>query len=363
MKILILNWRDPRHPLSGGAEISLLEHAKYWQKKGSEITWFASSFDKSPNEEVIEGIGIIRRGSHYTVHLWAFIEYMNGTFKNYTVVIDCFHFLPFFTPLYMNDKKIIALINEVAGVIWFKNLRLLLACAGYLLEPLFFLPYKNVQFITASESAKTDLYKMHIPKRNVTIIRHGISVPPKIKDPKTKNPTISFVGRVSYDKGIDDIFKTLILVKEHFSSVKLFIAGKEEKNNMIKELIKKYTLRKDDIQYFGYVSEKMKYSILQKTWILVHASIKEGWGLTVIEANSVGTPVIGYNVAGLRDSIQDKKTGLLVDPNPQALAAGIEKLLTDKNLYRKLCSNAKKWAKKFDWEKSGKESWAMIKNS
>ena len=122
MTILILNWRDIRHPLSGGAEISLHEQAKYWRDQGNKIIWFASSFNGAKNEEVIDGIKVLRKGSHFTVHIWAFLFYHWKKFDRFDIVIDSFHFLPFFTPLYISSSKIIGLINEVAGKVWFANL-------------------------------------------------------------------------------------------------------------------------------------------------------------------------------------------------------------------------------------------------
>src|SRR5689334_2645433 len=101
MKILILNWRDIKHPLSGGAEISLFEQAKIWTKKGAKVTWYSSSFKNSKKEEVIDGIRFVRNGSHYTVSLNFFADYLMGKFKSIDVVIDCFHFVPFFTPLFI----------------------------------------------------------------------------------------------------------------------------------------------------------------------------------------------------------------------------------------------------------------------
>ena len=95
MNILILNWRDPKHPLAGGAEISLLEHAKYWKKKGATITWFASTFPGAKKKEQFDGISIVRKGSHYTVGFWAFYFYLTKKIKGFDIVIDCFHFLPF----------------------------------------------------------------------------------------------------------------------------------------------------------------------------------------------------------------------------------------------------------------------------
>src|SRR6185503_20210173 len=104
MNILILNWRDPKHPLAGGAEISLQNHAQYWIKNGARVTWFASKFKRCKKEEVLDEVRVIRRGNHYTVALMFFIFYLKNKLDNFDVIIDCFHFIPFFSPLYIKNK-------------------------------------------------------------------------------------------------------------------------------------------------------------------------------------------------------------------------------------------------------------------
>ena len=105
MNILILNWRDIKNPLAGGAEISLFEHAKYWKSKGAEILWFTSSFKGAKEKEKIDGINIIRKGSYHTVHVHAFFRYIESA-KNTDIIIDNFHFVPFFTPFYACKKNV-----------------------------------------------------------------------------------------------------------------------------------------------------------------------------------------------------------------------------------------------------------------
>ncbi len=369
MNILILNWRDPHHPLAGGAELSLLEHAKYWQKKGADITWFASSFAGSKNEEIIDRITYIRRGSHFSVHVLFFFYWLSNRrkVKNFDIIIDSFHFLPFFTPLYIRNKKIVALINEVAGKVWFSNLPYILAWVGYHIEPLFFKLYKNTLFITASDSAKDDLIKVGISKKHIEIIPHGVTVVKVNKNvQKEKDPTLLFLGRVSKDKGIRDVLEAFEIIKHktknlEYKNAKLWIVGNEEKEGYLETLLNTdYRQLKSDITYHGFVSQEKKFELLKRSWLLLHASVKEGWGLTVIEAGSQHTPTIGYNVEGLRDSIQNGKTGLLVDPRPQVLADGVIQLLSDKTIYNSMSENAKKWSENFDWNKSGKKSWMLI---
>ncbi|HEX8965575.1 MAG TPA: glycosyltransferase family 4 protein [Patescibacteria group bacterium] len=354
MHILILNWRDPHHPLAGGAEAMLLEHVHYWQKKGADVTWIGTSFKGAKKHETFEGIKIIRFGSEYTVHLFVFLSFLIGEFKDIDIVIDCFHFIPFFTPLYMKKRKIFALIHEVAGEVWYKNMPFLFAFIGEKLEPLFFKLYKSIRFITVSDSTKMELEGLGVEASQITIIPNGVRIPKRILGKKEKTPTLLFLGRISHDKGIIDVLDAFKQLKKRFPKIKLWIAGKQENKNLLKNLPK-------DAIYLGFVSEDKKYQLLKKSWILVHPSLKEGWGLTVIEANSVGTPVVGYNVMGLRDSIQNEKTGLLVDSTVNSLIEGVSLLLENKKMYNKLSQNAQNWASRFEWEKSVKKSWQLLK--
>ena len=80
---------------------------------------------------------------------------------------------------------------------------------------------------------------------------------------------------------------------------------------------------------------------------------KEGWGITVIESNAAGTPVVGSNVQGLRDSILDGKTGLLAEPGSSSdLAQKIISLLKDRERLQRMEAEARAWAATFTWERS-----------
>ncbi len=366
MKILILNWRDMHHPLSGGAEVSLFEHAKYWSKMNNEVIWFSSSFPGAKVQEVIENIQVIRRGSHYTAHIWAFIYFTFKKFGKVDLIVDNFHFIPFFTPLYLHKIKIIALINEIAGTIWFANLPKFFAFIGFICEPFFFHFYRNIPFITSSRSTKDELVRLGIPSRKIEIIYHGISrvkVSAVIK--KEQVPTLAFLGRISMDKGITDVITAFLDAKKTVKNLTLWIIGKEEKRGMMRELLQDIPREiKKDINYFGFVTEEKKFQLLKRAWLLLHASQKEGWGLNVIEAATQGTPTIGYNVEGLRDSIQNGKTGILVESqNPSLLSAAILSIIVDKSkkMYKKLSSNAIIWSNNFNWSTSTKQSWNLVR--
>ncbi len=364
MNILIFNWRDIMHPLGGGAEISLFEHAKYWRKQGANITWITSSFNGAEKKENIEGIRVIRIGSYYTVHILAYIYFKRHLEKKIDIVIDCFHFIPYFTPLYIKKSKIIALINEPAKNAWFKNIFFPASLIGYLSERFFFGFYKNIPFITSAHSIADELTHYNISSKEIHIIPHGVTLGKNKKYSKESVPTILSLSQLSKDKGIEDALKTFSILKKTGKNFNYWIVGKantKEYREHLKRLAEELAIS-GKIVFFGFVSEEEKWKLLSRAWVLIHPSIREGWGLNVIEANSVGTPAVGYNVTGLKDSIQNMKTGLITSKNtPVNLAEKIKILLTNKELYGKLSRNAIEWSGGFTWEESGRKSWKLIK--
>ncbi len=363
MNILILNWRDPKHPLSGGAEEVLYYYSQYWIKKGATVTWFASAFDKGKDSEVTDGIHIIRKGSHFTVAVWAFIYFLQGSFKTVDIVLDCFHFVPYFSKLYFWRKPVVALIHEVAGKIWFQNLFFPIALIGYLLEPLFLFLYRNNQIITGSQSAKEDLIKHSMKSEDITIVNHGFTKLKAKEYSKEKSTTIIFLGRLSRDKGIEDALMAFSRLLKKDKTATLWVVGRAESKKYMKrinQMVNSLQIKKRCV-FFDYVTQEKKFELLTKAWVLVHPSIKEGWGLNVIEANSVGTPAVGYDVAGLKDSIVNGKTGLLVSSNVTSLADGLSSIVSNKERHDDMSKEAIKWSRNFTWEKAGEQSFAVMK--
>jgi len=364
MNILCFSWRDPKHPLAGGAEQVMHEHMKGWIEAGHRVTLFSSSFKKAKTHETIDGVQIIRHGRQLLgVHIFAFFWYVFLRKVKYDLVVDQFHFIPFFTPLYVRVKKI-AVIQEVARNLWFRQplppiLRQFMGGVGFILEPIIFLFYKKVVFITGSQSAKNDLLKMGIPKNNINIIPHGVIIKkPKNMPPKEKKPTITFLGAVTADKGIYDALKVFKILSAQ-SSYNFWVIGKADGKflNLMKHTMRKF---KGCFKYWGYVSQEEKFILLAKSHILINPSVREGWGLVNIEANAMGVPVVAYKSAGLVDSVSDK-SGILVSKNtPEQIAKETIALFENKKELERLSGSAKKWSKRFSWQESKNLSLNLI---
>ena len=208
MNILILSWRGTGHPNAGGAEISTHEHAKAWVKDGYSVTLFTSFYKGAKSEEKIDGVNIIRRGDQFfSVHWEAFKWYCFGHHQKFDLVVDQFHGVPFFTPLYVRVKKL-GFIHEVTKEVWNLNqwpfpFNFIVAILGRTLEPLVFKLYQNTYFMTVSESTKKDLIGWGMPEKNITIIHNGIYIHRFKKLPnKELKKTLIYLGALAKDKGI-----------------------------------------------------------------------------------------------------------------------------------------------------------------
>lgn len=366
MNILVFSWRDPKHPLAGGAEQVMHEHMKGWIAAGNKVTLFASRFPGSSLEEEIDGVQIIRQGYQYLgVQVAGFFYYQKNRVQ-FDFVVDQFHGLPFFTPLYIKKPKL-AVIQETAGKVWFLNplpwpINWLIGIIGYLGEPFIFLFYRSTLFMTGSASAKQDVTKFGIPVKNIMVVPHGVVIhAPKTKLVKEKIPTLIFLGVLSKDKGIEDALHCFALLKDQ--KFQFWVIGRPETLNYgkkIEALTEKLGL-KNRVKFWGFVSQEKKFELLARAHLLINPSTREGWGLVNIEANFMGTPVIGYKSAGLIDSIKEGESGLFCEQNnPQELAIKIISFFANKERRASLQKGSLAWSKKFTWEKSKQLSLQLL---
>jgi glycosyltransferase involved in cell wall biosynthesis len=364
MNILILNWRDTKNPKSGGAEIVTLEHAKAWVKNGHRVTWFTSKFENSKKHEKIQNVNIVRRGGSLTVFFYAPFYYLFSKNK-FDLVIDEIHGIPFFTPIFVKKPKI-AFIHEVADEIWDYMFPFPVNKIGKFIEPLYFKLYKNVKFWTDAESTIEDLVSKGIKRKNCVAINCPVNNKPITSLPnKEKVPTFVFVSRVVKMKGIEEVIRSFFYILRDLKDARLWIVGDGEKRYVkeLKETMHSFSIS-TKVKFFGRVDDKKKLELMRKAHLLLHASIKEGWGLVVIEAASQGTPSIVYNVGGLKDSVKDNITGIVLkDNNAKEMASEATELIRNVKRYQTFQKNSLAWAKSLTWEKATAESMNLLKKT
>jgi len=356
MKILVVNWRCIKNPEAGGAEVHLHEYFSRAVQAGHEITFVAHMFKGAAKQEIYDGIKFIRIGNRYTFHYNFMLWYKWNVKENdYDLVFDVISKIPLFTPTYVK-QPLLAWMYHVHGKSLYYELPKLLA--WYIIRREKAVPkiYKNVPMITGSESTKRELVEMGMPAENITIFNYGINLEPYkyIAVEKSEKPLLCYLGRIKKYKHVEKIIEALPIVMKTIPDITLEIGGTGDNVPELEKLVKKLNLT-GKVKFLGFVTEKIKLETLKRATLFVTMPEKEGWGITVIEANAAGTPVIGSDVPGLRDSIQHKKTGILVPLNDiHFLAAIIVALLNDKEKLKELSKNAINWANNFSWDVSAK---------
>jgi glycosyltransferase involved in cell wall biosynthesis len=351
LRILILNWRDPKHPSSGGAELLTHEIARRWARLGHQVTWFGSSFEGAKQFEKIDGVYFIRKGRWWSVHLFAFFYYQTSLKNKTDYIIDEVHWFPFFSALYAPSKTT-ALICEVANKLFYRIFPYPIALAWRSIEKFYLLLYKNVPAMVISPSTKKDLLKEGHISKNITVLPMGLTIPKGLKlQPKEKKPTIISLGRINKQKGIMDIIEAFHHIHQRFPECKFWIVGSGDPDYVaeVKQKVDEYNLT-SATTFFGFVSDEKKYELLARAHLLIGASLQEGWGLTIPEAGLVKTPAVVYKTQGVQDVILHKKDGLLVKTTPKALAEGILSLVKDKAEYRKMQNEVYKKSSNYSWD-------------
>src|SRR4029434_1864881 len=115
MRFLMLNWRDPKNPRSGGAERVTQAYLHALKERGHEVFWYANEFLGCTSNELLDGIQIMRGGGRGESVFKAMRWYR--TQPRFDLVIDQHHGIPWFAPWWSHTNSI-AYIHEVLGPIW-----------------------------------------------------------------------------------------------------------------------------------------------------------------------------------------------------------------------------------------------------
>jgi len=339
-----MNRRDIRNPQGGGAEVYTHEVAKGLAAGGYDVTVFATRFKGSAESETIDGVRYVRGGNEFTVHFKGFLYALRRK-RELDLIIDEYNGLGFFG--FLLPRSMI-LIHQLYREFWFRGL----GAAGvipYIIEPLLLRLYRKMPAVTVSESTRQDL--KHLGFRDVRIVMNALSNDTLDAVPaKEEKPTLMFLGRFAPTKNPAGALEIFRMVRQELPEARLWMVGSGPQEDELREKAGV----DDGITFHGWVDEGRKFVLLSRAHLVLAPGVREGFGINVIEAASQGTPTVGYDVHGLRDSILDGDTGLLADgPGDAALKA--LRLLKDPELYGRMCSRCLEYARGFKWESRARE--------
>jgi glycosyltransferase involved in cell wall biosynthesis len=350
MRFLMLNWRDPRNPLSGGAERVTLAYLAGLVRRGHECYWFANQFPGGARTDEFEGVRVVRGGgkgsSILSARLWARSQ------PRFDLVIDQHHGLPWFAPWWCRTRCI-AYIHEVLGPIWHCFYSWPLAALGKRQERWTHRLYRKVPFWVPSESTRQALLAHGV--QDVTVFPNGVDTRPLDPlPPKSLGLPLRLVAvsRMASNKRVDHAIRAAQVLTRRGVPTQLTVVGGGECLNQLRALAGSLGLA-EQVRFTGSLNEEMKNAALSEAHVLVHTSVREGWGLNVIEANAMGSPAVVYPVGGLVDSTVPGETGLITrNETPESLADACESLLQNPALYERLRTNA--------WRRAGTLQWKHV---
>jgi glycosyltransferase involved in cell wall biosynthesis len=346
-RILVVNWRDLENPEAGGAEVFTHEVAKQWVAQGNEVTLLASGFPGAAAAAELDGVRVQRLGRLRTGSYHALVQRELMRLRDFDVVVESINTLAFLTPLWRHRlPPTIAVVHQLAVDVWDEEFSKPLAWLGRRVERGLLRPYRDVPVAAVSNSTRDDLLQLGIA--NVTVVPPGRDEPPDLHGlEKERVPTFLFVGRLAANKRPDHAVEAFRTIKSELPSARLWLVGTGPLEDELARTLP------EDATLLGRLPRHELYARMATAHCLIMPSVREGWGMVVVEANSVGTPAVGYDVAGIRDSIRDGRTGVLATAgDPMALATHAISLVTDEGRYEAMVSAAMDWAESFSWERT-----------
>ncbi len=361
LSILALNWRCTRHPQAGGAEMNLFEQAKRWVREGHKVTVFCADPGKgyAPERvEIVDGIEVVRRGGRFTVYLYAALFLLFNS-QRFDRVFEVANGIPFFAPLF-TVRPVVLLVHHYHGRQWFVEFSFPFATVGWFLER-WIVPflYRRRPVIAVSPTTRDAIMKTGFSKAQLRVIYNGVEQPEESPEPAySRERRIAYVGRVKRYKRLDRLICMIPELRREFAGIRLDIVGSGDAEPELEVLVRQLELY-DHVTLHGFVDDQKKNEILSKTAVFATPSMHEGWGLSVIEANSFGCPAVAYDVPGLRVAIQHGRTGILARNDEEFLQA-LSFFLGNADARHQYSTAARAWSKRFSWESCARETLEVL---
>lgn len=329
----MLNWRDPENPRAGGAERVTQAYLRELVQRGHDVFWFTCGVPHGRAKTEIDGVQIIRGpastlGSRVAAKRWA------AERDPFHLVVDQHHGLPWFAH-WWNRGRTLSYIHEALGPIWSTFYPWPLDRIGMGVEFATHRLFRNQPFWTGCEATKEQLQARGV--RQVKVVSYGVDtevldeLPTKMLGSALR---LIVVCRLAPNKRVAHAIEAIAALRKIGRPAELRIVGGGDDEISLKARVKRLGLE-DSVFFLGRLSEVRKLEEMRDAHFLLHTSVREGWGLNVVEANAMGTPAIVYPVAGLTESTLHDRTGWVVDEEtPASLAEGIVDSASDNVRYQ-----------------------------
>lgn len=353
MKILWVAHRDPMNPKAGGAERIIHEVGVRLAKSGHQLSVLACGWKNCKKVENLDGIQIMRYRSYVGPHLALPVNILKNQYD--IVIADLGHAIPWLSPVLLKRKTLV-LFHHLHARSLQGQVGRLFAFTISAVEKLYFIIYNKSPFVTVSNTSFADLKNLGIKNENIHIINPGVNNRLFRPSMKTDYPSIGYFGGMRPYKRPEEALYLLRDLNKKVDNIKLTMIGDGPSKPGLEILCEELDLTKN-VLFTGRIEIEQLSRMVASFWLNIHSSITEGWGISIMEAASAGTPTVAYRVPGVSDSVENGSNGITVEN-------GNRKALLDAALT--IIGDPKKWwtsslevAGRYSWDKTA-ESWEKL---
>ncbi|MGC2289731.1 MAG: glycosyltransferase family 4 protein [Thermoplasmata archaeon] len=320
--------------------------AKRLVTRGFEVTWLSSRFPDSKSEESLAGVQIVRVGSDITTFLHGTMK-LAGEYRD-ALVLESLSAIPYLTPLFSRHRTLSVMYHVVPYDAVVRKVGLLSPIVIGLQNIVTPILYKRQRIITISFSTQRELLARGYS--NVRMVRVGADPPSVEVSIEGKENLVVFTGPLKPWKRVEHCLAAFSMLPSNW---RLAVIGAPDSEAYSRQLL----LRASELQisartsFTGRISESSKNELYRKARVAIVTSEKEGWGLCAMEPQIYGCPVVGYDVPGIRDSVRDGESGILVESgNVPALTQALLSLVEDAERWRRLATTASSLYRDYTWD-------------
>ncbi len=368
--VLVLNWRDTGHPEGGGSEVYVERLAAELVGFGHRVTIVCALYDGALRfERGSAGVTFLRRGGRLTVYAWAALVYLAGAvglgslsrrrLGRPDVIVDVGNGVPFLSAWYAR-VPVIALVHHVHREQWPVVMGRWQARFGWWLES-WLAPrvYRRCRYVTVSEATRTDLVTLGVDPARITVIHNGTPDVPEEPVARDPWPSLVVLGRLVPHKRVEIALRTVAALAPGQPGITLTVAGQGWWEPQLRELTDALGIA-DRVRFAGFVTEAQKHELLGRAWVALTPSLKEGWGLTIVEAGSRGTPTVAFaSAGGVTEALVHNESGFVAEDEEEFVRL-VDGLLRDDVRREAMGIAAAKHALSFTWAQSGARFAALI---
>lgn len=355
MRIAFLSWRDTGHPDGGGSEEYIEHVAERLAARGHDVTIRCAVYDGAAGDEVRRGVRFVRRGHRLTVYprglLWAF----TGAGRRCDAVVEVVNGIPFGLGL-VRRRTTVPLVHHLHREQWRMIYPGWGGRLGWLVERSAIHAYRRLPFLTVSRATARDLGALGVA--SVLVVPNGAERRP-VQDAVREPLTLCTLSRLVPHKRLEQAVDVVVALAARHPGVRLRVIGAGWWEAELRRYVAS-TGAAHLVELLGRLDADERDRVLASSAAMLLPSVREGWGLAVIEAALQGTPTIGYRSAGgVAESVRHDETGLLVD-SPAELEAAAERLVTDAGLQGRLSRACRDWALSFEWDEAAASVEALL---